>query len=117
MFIKLDFPILQVHSEYVLYCLIDHPSYFLGDKKLACQGGVTIKDDSECKEACEQLKIDVPNTPIMKMNDFCFKDGSGECHRNNEELFKPNNDAHLICKKEGELYFRSCRSYTTTKIK
>ena len=95
-----------------MYCLIDHPLYFFGDKKLTCQDGATIKDDSECEEACTQLKIDIPGTTIMKMNDFCFKDGN-TCYKDNVQLSNLIN-ARLICKKEGELYARSCRSYTTT---
>ena len=49
------------------------------------------------------------------MNDFCYKDASDRCYQNNEVLFGTTPELELICKKEGNLCIRSCRSYTRTR--
>ena len=91
------------------------PLYLLGDKNIkdSCLRGVTIKDDSECEKACKQLGFTMANDK-QKFNDFCFKDNSDQCYRDNEKL-SINTEVQLICQKEGILYIRSCRDLTRIK--
>ena len=90
------------------------PLYFVGDETwgdFICRGGVTIKDNLECKEACERLDFTSSNINDMKMHDLCIKDKDGICYRDNAKLSDPINEASLICKKEGNPNIRPCCVY------
>ena len=70
-----------------------------------CRGGVTIKDNSECVDACKKLSFTSDDTNNMKMHDFCFRHKiEKKCYRDNVKLSNLNKDASLICKKEGNPY-------------
>ena len=107
----LVFSIFQIQRKYVLSYPID-PLYFVGDETwgdFICRGGVTIKDNSECVDACKKLGLTSDGTNTMKMHDFCFKNKiEGKCYRDNGKLSNLKKDASLICKKEGNPYILSC---------
>ena len=94
------------------------PLYFVGDETwgdFICRGGVTIKDNLECEEACKRLDFTKPAN--MKMHDFCIKDKDGICYRDNAKLSDPINEASLICKKEGNPIIRPCCVYISKNIR
>ena len=66
----LIFSIFQIQRKYVLSYPID-PLYFVGDETwgdFICRGGVTIKDNSECVDACKKLGLTSDATTDMKGN-------------------------------------------------
>ena len=86
-------------------CLFsDAPRYVVGEirfKDCEEQGMLNIKDQDECKAACEELGIPIGT---LKNNKICFRAPNNQCRQQNSA---GNKRASRICKKQGSI--RVCR--------
>ena len=65
----------------------------------SCTTGSDVRSGYECKEACNQLKVEINSAGIMVDGAPCYITNSGKC-RQKEEPDKIAN-GELICKKSG----------------
>ena len=75
-------------------------SYYVNDvPKNGCAPGLGVSDKDECKEACENLGITVPNENWQNDGKPCLAISKKTCKQSNSI----GNKAYRICKQEGKL--------------
>jgi hypothetical protein len=75
---------------------------FLGNKgEQDCPGGVSIKDEILCRDACTSLGL-----PIKEIiNGYvCYKDRRGHCYQNGQN----GDGASMVCEKLSKFMFPTC---------
>ena len=87
-------------TECINWFISESSRYQVGEKGFKdCvdQGMLNIMNEDECKDACEELKIQVDR---LKNNAICFKAGNKKCRQQDA---KGGAKTSRICKKEGIL--------------
>ena len=75
-------------------------SYYVNDQpKNGCAPGLGVSDKDECKEACENLGITVPNGNWQNDGKPCLAISKKTCKQSNSI----GNKAYRICKQEGNI--------------
>ena len=69
------------------------------EPKKGCPPGLDVSDKDECKEACENLGIRVPNGNWQKDGKPCLAISKKTCKQSKSI----GNKAYRICKEEGKM--------------
>ena len=89
-------------SLVILYIYVEgEPQYVKGAKggNPSCTMGSEVRNGDECKEACNQLDVEIGNPMIGGTP--CYIGGSGKCRQNEENNKIGAGNKGIICKTSG----------------